>query len=180
MGQQVGLYRVRPEDFPIIKRENSWQTVLRLATGNVEFDGSFMALEFLLQKSELTQETADTLFYPSEVVAPNQLFEEFAFDTDEEANQLLDYYAGRITYTTPSACQALWNALQQVSVDQLSSLYNSRELRDADIYPTVWHDDERENQAFNRRHITQDYAALRHFYEAAATFGEYIIGGVVW
>jgi len=159
--------------FEEIQQANDWQLVARLATNEIGFDGSFQALEYLLIKAGVTEDAASTLFYPSvELVQGKEVHD---IDVDAmDGDELFDYYSNALTYTMPKTVGLLWQAVQAISVEQISSLYNSQELRAKGIYPWNWHDDESENQAFNRRHITQDYQALQKFYEAASHAGDYV------
>ncbi len=173
MGQTLIIYRVPAAHFKQIQQANHWEAVTSVATGEAGFDGSFQALQYLLGKTGVAENLDSLLFYPEIELAQGQQVHDVDFES-MDGEEIFEYYSDAITYTDPETVRLLWQTLQPISVEQLSGLYNSQELVSSKVYPWNWHDNESEDYAFNRRHVTQDYQALREFYEAASRAGEYV------
>jgi hypothetical protein len=171
MSQILNLYRAPAAHFEQIQQANHWEAVTSLATGEIGFQGSEPAIEYLLRKAEIAEDLASTLFYPSVELTQDQYVHDIDFDA-MDGDELFEYYSNALTYTSPETVSLLWQAIQPISVEQISDMYNSLELRENHL--GSWHDNESEDHAYNRRHITQDYQALREFYEAASRAGEYV------
>lgn len=171
MSQILNLYRVAAACFEQIQQANHWEEVTSVATGEIGFQGSEPAIEYLLRKVGVAEYLASTLFYPSVELTQDQYVHDIDFDV-MDGDELFEYYSNALTYTSPETVGLLWQAIQPISVEQISYMYNSFELRENHF--GNWHDNESEEYAYNRRHVTQDYQALRQFYEVASRAGEYI------
>jgi hypothetical protein len=171
MSQILNLFRVPAAHFEQIQQANHWESVTTVATGEIGFQGSEPAIEYLLSKAGVAEEFASALFYPSVELTQGQYIHDIDFDAMDE-DKLFEYYSNALMYTSPETVSLLWRKIQPISVEQISAIYNSLELREKNL--GSWHDNESENQAYNRRHITQDYQTLREFYEAASHAGEYV------
>lgn len=171
MSQILNLYRVSAAHFEQIQQANHWKAVTSVATGEIGFQDSMPAIEYLLHKAGVAEDLASTLFYPSVELIQGQHVHDIDFDA-MDGDELFEYYSNVLTYTSPEMVSLLWQAIQPISVEQIGSLYNSLELRENNF--GSWHDNESEDHAYNRRHLTRDYQALLEFYEAASRAGEYV------
>jgi hypothetical protein len=171
MSQILSIYRVPAAHFEQIQKANHWEAVTSVATGEIGFQGSEPAIEYLLSKAGIAEDLASALIYPSIELTQGQYVHDIDFDAMDE-DELFEYYSNALTYTSLETVNLLWQKIQPISVEQIGAMYNSLELREKNL--GSWHDNESEDHAYNRRHITQDYQALREFYEAASRAGEYV------
>lgn len=171
MSQILNLYRVAAAYFEQIQQANHWEAVTSVATGEIGFQGSEPAIEYILRKAGVSEDLASTLFYPSVELTQGQYVHDIDFDA-MDGDELFEYYSNVLTYTSPETVSLLWKVIEPISVEQISTMYNSLELRENQL--GSWHDNESEDHVYNRRHLTQDYQALRQFYEAASHASEYV------
>jgi hypothetical protein len=173
MSQSTTFYRISKDKFRELEKSGG-EFEISSAKNYVTFEGSFMALEFMLSKdlNDSTAELVSELFNPAQSIGEQNpgiddvdSFEEFDFDD----------MGSSIPYLDAAAISSIHAFLDQVSTEDIESLYDAEELNSNGIYPEVWHNDNSPEQAFNLRQVSQDFEALRSIVRKAAEEGDYLV-----
>jgi hypothetical protein len=158
MSQSTTFYRISKDKFRELETSGG-EFEISSAKNYVTFEGSFMALEFILSKDrdDPTAELVSELFNPGQSIGEQNPgiddfdFEEFDFDDMRSS----------IPYLDVAAISSIHAFLDQVSTEDIESLYDAEELNSNGIYPELWRNDNSPEQAFNLRHVSQDFEELR-------------------
>lgn len=175
MSQSATLYPISQESFAIIEKAKGKNVRPFDYTSEYEtFQGTFMGLEFVLSKDrdKATISLIEEIFNPKKTVGQadtNNL--DFSKLSQDELESLTDF----ISYLSPEKVEKINNILTKISEQEVADKYNSEELNTNEIYPWCWHDDESEDQAFNKKHLLQDFKLLKDFFNKAASNKNYIL-----
>lgn len=136
------------------------------------FQGSSMGLEYVLSKDR----DALTISLIAKVFNPEQFLNlpDFEHLTPEEQFELYENN-NFIPYLDTVVIAELDAFLNTVSEAEIQSKYDSKELNANGIYPRVWHDNNAYDQAYNKRHILEDFQELKAIIKNAHTAGDFII-----
>jgi hypothetical protein len=172
MSQSATLYRISQDTFKQLdKPDNKQKFDINSAKSYSIFQGSFMALEYILSKgqSNSTTELVTEIFNPK-----HSLGERF-FESLSPEEQLEFYESGLfIPYLNPSTISQLNDLIEKIPSLNISSKYNAKELNDNGIYPRVWHNDNSPDQAYNERQVLEDFEELKTLIKQASTEQDYI------
>ena len=75
----------------------------------------------------------------------------------------------------PSMITKIGRLIKDFAEKDIHSRYNSKELNDNDIYPSNWHNVNSEDQAFNLRHLIEDFRELNKIFNQAIISKDYIL-----
>jgi len=88
--------------------------------------------------------------------------------TEIDPDQDMGY--GPATYTTAEQTRDIYNAIKDLSKDELSANYDPNRMTEEGVYPDIWQDDE------NALEYLLDYFDdLKNFYKKAAERGEAVV-----
>ena len=172
MSQSTTLFRLSKDKFSELENSGGNSFEPSWAKNYITLQGSFMALEFILSKDQddSTIEQIQELFSPSQQIGGQNIgiddldsFEEFDFDETP------------ISYLDAATIGGIHNTLDKISTAEIESLYDADELNSNGIYPEVWQDGDSKDQAFNFRHVSDDFAELKSIIKKAAEEGDYIV-----
>ena len=174
MSQSATLYRVSQDSFGQLERSNNKKAfnIPSISKSYTTFQGSFMALEFILSKGQ----EVSTIEIISEIFNPKQSMVEQGFEGMTPSEQM-EFYAdgGFIHYLDKSKVSNINHLLEKISESDIHELYDSKELNDNGIYPDVWHDNNSLDQAFNERQILEDTTELKNIFKLADKDKDYIL-----
>jgi hypothetical protein len=172
MSQSATLYRISKDTFnQLDKPDNKQKFDINSAKSYSIFQGSFMALEYILSKGQNNSitELVNEIFNPK-LALGGQIFESL---TPEE--QFEFYESGLfIPYLDTSTISQLNDFISEILSLDISSKYDAKELNDNGIYPRVWHNDISPDQAYNERQILEDFEELKNIIKQADTEKDYI------
>jgi hypothetical protein len=178
MGQAATLCRISSEKFiELQKMDNKVHfNPFPNSKPSPTFEGSFMALEFILSKGRQSFEVE----LIAEIFNPKSMFGGYSgllnCETDDEIEAFLmsdDNYC--IPYIDKNKIDQINQVLNGINEIDIYNNYDSQELNENGIYPRVWHDDNSENLAFNRRQILTDFAELKTVFQEAHREKDYIL-----
>jgi hypothetical protein len=170
MSQSASLYPITPSEFEVLKQETDLDQLPDMSSRAEVFEQNFEGLNFLLAKFFEGNDTAliGEIFSPTEFLGKEIDYTTIDFDVDfDEIEQPLFYIA-------PAKVTAINTLLATVNDDKFASRYNADELNANDIYPAVWHNDESDDKAFNKRHLEEGLRYLKELFKEAAANGNYI------
>jgi hypothetical protein len=173
MSQSATLYRVSQDFFEQLNNQGHKQKFdVDAAKSYSVFQGSFMALEFILSKGQdkSIAELVNEMFFPKQSIGDQQI------DSLTPEEQFEFYESGFfIPYLDISTISKLNNFIANISQTDIGSRYDAKELNDNGIYPGVWHNDDSPDQAYNERHILEDFNELKSIIKQADTEKDYIL-----
>lgn len=177
MSQTATLYRISKETFRSLQEAEREGPVAfpEDIKEDQEFQGSFMALEFLLSKDTdmVSAALVRQIFNPDTTLGDPGIGDPSA----EELEQLFEHYeSGQwIPYLDPERIAAIGSLLDAVTEQLIDARYDAAALNREGIYPGIWHNDNNPGKAFNKRHVLEDLAMLKAFFTDAASDGDYIL-----
>lgn len=175
MSQSATLYSVIPEKFLEVEKANGKKVKpLQLTDEYICIQGSFDAIVFILSKgrTQLQQALISEIFAPKAGIGGTDISTiDFASIEEEELWNLMDC----VEYLSPDKVQAVSTLLETITEQEVSNSYNAQELNTNGIYPEVWHDDNSEDQAYNKRHVLEDFTELKFFFQKAAMCQNFVL-----
>lgn len=173
MGQSATLYRIANSTF--VQSENPDIDVsfyISSAKSDATFEGSFMGIEYVLSKGlhHSDKELLSEIFNPTKLIGG----EDVESLPIEEQFELYEN-GGIIPYLDPFTISKINRLLSEMSEAAVDLNYNAKELNKNGIYPEVWHDDNSADQAFNKRHLSEDFIELKTIISQAHQEQDYII-----
>ncbi len=171
MGQSSTFYEIKKTDFDKIKDKPSLFKISETESLETLEQNAF-GIEFILKKilDSKHHGTVEQIFCPKDFLGEKPDYENIDFNQvvlDELADNSIGYIA-------PDKIAEIDNLLQTLTVNGLEKNYNSSELNSNGIYPEVWHDDESNNQAFNKRHIVEGIEQLKAIFGRAKRNRNYL------
>jgi Domain of unknown function (DUF1877) len=173
MSQSATFYRVSQDTFRQLENSNNKQHFdISSAKDYTTLQGSFMALEYILSKAQDLSaiELINELFDPKQSLDGPDL-ESLTLE------KKMEFYenGGVIHYLDNATISKLSGLLDKFSELDIHSKYDSDELNNNRIYPEVWHNDNSPDQAYNERHILDDFVQLKKIIKQAADDIDYIL-----
>lgn len=171
MSQSTTLYRISKDKFNELETSGGSSFEPSWAKNYITLQGSFMALEFILSKDQddSTLEQIQELFSPAQSIG-----DQIGID-DLDSFEEFDFDAMPIPYIDTETIGNIHKALDKISTAEIESLYDADELNSNGIYPEIWQDDDSQDQAFNFRHVSDDFTELKSIIKKAAEEGDYIV-----
>ena len=170
MSQSATLYPITPSEFELLKQEADLDQLQDVSTRAEIFEQNFEGLQFLLAKffkgNELT--VINEIFSPSEFLGEEIDYTAIEFEDD------FDEVEEPLFYVSPEKVKVINALLVTVDDDKFLSLYNADELNANEVYPESWHNDEADDQLFNKRHLEEGLRYLKELFREAAANGKYI------
>ena len=170
MSQSATLYPITPSEFELLKQEADLDQLQDVSTRAEIFEQNFEGLQFLLAKffkgNDLT--VINEIFSPSEFLGEEIDYTAIEFEDD------FDEVEEPLFYVSPEKVKAINALLVMVDDDKFLSLYNADELNANEIYPESWHNDEADDQLFNKRHLEEGLRYLKELFREADANGNYI------
>ena len=171
MGQSSTFYEIKETDFNKIKDEPSLFNISETESLETLEQNAF-GIEFILKKmlDSKHHEIVEELFYPKVYLGKKPDYGNMDFD-----QVILDEFEDNsIGFLTPNQILLMDNLLRSITANGLEKSYNSSELNSNRIYPEVWHDNELNDQAFNKTHIAEGIEQLKSILDRAKRNGNYI------
>lgn len=142
-----------------------------MGKGYYTFQGSFLGLEYVLCKGK-DSETIDMIL---EIFNPQQQLIGKDFD-NFSVDERFDFYMNSrfASYLDKLEVSRIHELLDSFSESDITAVYNAQELNDKNIYPEVWHNGNSSEQAFNQRHIVEDFNQLKLLLAQANKDKDYI------
>lgn len=173
MSQSATLYSVSQEIFEHLEKLNGEQSFDPSAAKNYEtFDGSFIALEYILTQGQddPTVKLASEIFNPSKSLGAHNI------ETLTPEEQFEAYDSGIIMpYIDNGTISKISMFLNQFSSSDISLKYDADKLNREGIYPTVWHNNNANDLAFNQNHILEDFEKLKAIFNQSDKEKDYIL-----
>ncbi|MFD1293858.1 DUF1877 family protein [Lutibacter holmesii] len=171
MGQSSTLYEIDKLNFEKVKKDTSLFKS-DLSKSYTIFEQNFFGLEFILKKTidkKLT-EKIDQIFNPKCYLGEPVDYENIDF-SQIDFSEIED---NSIYYLNPELIKEINVILNAISNSEFIMNYNSVELNKNRIYPEVWHDDESDDQVFNKKHIAEGIEQLKSILDRAEKSENYI------
>lgn len=175
MSQSAVLYRISVASFKKLERSEQKCVfdIPSIAKSNTIFQGSFMALEFILSKGRHDTETIKLIreiFNPTKHICDKEL----SNLSPEEYFELFE--SGEfISYLDLLTVSKISSILESYSKQDLQLKYDAKELNENCIYPQIWHNDNSPGYVYNLRHILDDFNELKTIFKQAAMEHDYIL-----
>jgi len=172
MSQTATLYRISQDVFKKLSNPDVKQKFdIDSAKDHSIFQGSFMALEYILSKGQ----GDSTVEFIKEIFNPKHSLGEQDLETMSPEEEFNFYESGFfIPFLETSTISDISKILAAISPEDISSKYHAKELNDNNIYPGVWHNDNSPDQAYNRQHILEDFEELKKIIRQAEIEQDYI------
>ena len=170
MSQSASLYPISPAEFELLKLEADLEHLPDVSTRAEIFEQNFEGLQFLLAKffKGADLEVISEIFSPTEFLGDEIDYTAIEFDED------FDEVEEPLFYVSPDKVKAINILLATVEEDKFLNLYNADELNANEVYPEAWHNDEADDQLFNKRHLEEGLRYLKELFKEAAANGNYI------
>jgi len=172
MSQSTNLYMISKLDFEeFSKNPESYNLVFDDCNSSV-FDQNFEGLYFLFSSFYKDQlpEFLEKLFYPKDYIGEAIDYGTIDFDDfDALPESKAIYYLDSLTV------KEIAKALKTIKKEALLEFYNADKFNANDVYPHAWHNDESENQAFNKRHLKEGLELLEKTFTNANIEDNYIL-----
>jgi len=169
MSQSATLYPITPSEFKLLKQEANLDQLPDVSTRAEIFEQNFEGLQFLFGKF-----FKDDLAVVDEIFSPTEFLGEEIDYTAIEFEDDFDEVEQPLFYVSPEKVKAINALLVTVDDNKFLSLYNADELNANEVYPESWHDDESDDQLFNKRHLAEGLRYLKELFNEAAANGNYI------
>lgn len=171
MGQSSTLYEINKSDFSKIKHNTSLFRP-NMAESYEIFEQNFSGIEFILKKviDKRLTEKINEIFKPKLYLGTPIDYEKIDFTKID----FLEIEDKSINYLSPELIKEINSVLGTISTSEFIDKYDSIELNKNGIYPEVWHDDESDDKAFNKRHIAEGIEQLKSVLNRTEKNGNYI------
>lgn len=172
MSQSLNLYQISKANFEEFSKNHESFNLDFSEYNSSIFDQNFEGLIFLFSSYYFDQlpKSLEELFYPQDFIGEYVNFSEIDFDTIEDFPESTSIY-----FLNPVVIKEINSVLENIQNDKILDFYSADLFNTYDIYPTVWHDDESENKAFNKRHLKEGLVLLKHTISQASINENYIL-----
>jgi Domain of unknown function (DUF1877) len=175
MSQSATLYRISQDSFNELRNLDIKEdpNIGAMAKDYSLFQGSFIGLAYILSKGRntATTELVNEIFNPTQSLR-GEYFEGL---TEEEKLEFFEKGGDFIQFLDIDIVSKINSLLRNISEEDIRSRYDARQLNDNGIYPEVWHNDNSPNQAYNERHIVEDFKELKSIIDKADNDKDYIL-----
>jgi len=173
MSQSATLYRISQYNFEQLERSHGNKHFeIGSSKSYATFQGSFMGLEFILAKKRDTS----TIDLVNEIFNPKNVLGQQEFDSLLPEEKFEFYENGKlIPYLNTATIARLNDFLNKVSETDIHLNYDAKELNANGIYPGVWHNDNSENMAYNKRDILEGLIDLKAIVSQAEKEKDFIL-----
>lgn len=183
MSQSATFYPIDSNDFATIKRNPNNLALLSDRDNYVSFQGTHEGLRFVLSKGLREHESnlVNEIFYPSiyigeiaqTVFSDTGKAQAFTHMADGEENDVFDREP--ILYHDPEKVKQIAILLNNISSERLSTQFDPEELNREGIYPLCWSSSQDADQAYNERHLLEDYQNLKELFDNAGVTNSYLL-----
>jgi hypothetical protein len=178
MGQSATLYGIDKKKFQKIVDNPDSLNLDKLAKYSETFVKSFEGLRFVLSKGrdKNVVELVDKIFYPRTFIGEEVDFENRDF---ENLPTDFDFESKAVYYNDPIMISNIASFLDTLSIEDFANQFDPDELNREDIYPgDIWNRHTEINQAFNVRHMTEEYKNLKDLFNKLRTNNDYVLSFV--
>ena len=170
----VTLYIVSNTAFELLENLPDKTKVPAMAHSSESIEQIHEGLEFLLEHFFVGEDKQliHEIFSPEEFIGES--FDENPFESPTP-DEFDDFLAKAIYYLDPEKIARIDYLLSELDQTTVLNTYNSKEFNNNGVYPEVWHDDESENQFFNRSHLKIALESLTDFFAKAISNDDHII-----
>lgn len=172
MSQSLNLYQISKANFQEFSRNHESFHFDFSDDNSSIFDQNFEGLIFLFSSyyNDQLPQHLEKLFYPQDFIGDPVDFNEIDFDAVEDFPESTSIY-----FLNPETIKEINAILEKIKNDEILEFYNAENFNLNDVYPAVWHHDENENQAFNKRHLREGLKLLKHTISQASSNENYIL-----
>lgn len=118
------------------------------------------------------REIIQEVFYSTDSIGESIDFDSIDFDNIKDESIFQETL---ISYLTPKRVKLLTEILNRIDKEYFLSQYNSAELNENRIYPSVWNDEVTPNSAFNKLHLEEGFDSLKALFNDATKYESYIL-----
>ncbi|MBN9482154.1 MAG: hypothetical protein BGO70_16415 [Bacteroidetes bacterium 43-93] len=162
------------QDFIASPEKVGWANIAAVAKNNIEVQGSFLALEYLLSKGLPT----DDQQLIREIFSPDATLGE-PLDDDDYARIFELLESGKsIPYISQQRVGLIYSLLDKITPADVAERYNADELNQEEIYPSIWHNDNAPDKSFNKQHLLTDFELIKNLFATAVQTGDSIVSVV--
>lgn len=156
MGQMIVLHEVNSIIVQKL-REEPLDFSYKMSESVQEFNKNFDGLIFVLKKvtDQDQHNLLEEIFYPQESLTN---LAEIEFSPNDMEN--FESWEDPIFWINSQKVIEINELLEKVSKRDLLGNYDAEELNQNQIYPSIWHYDERVNKCFNKRDIEKGFENL--------------------
>lgn len=184
MSQSATLYPIDSNDFLAIQSNTGHLDIPKERENYVTFHGTHEGLRFILSKGQEAQTVAlvNEIFYPATCIGEVSQYAgassdeeayEFTSLTDDERYE--DFDREPILYLDQAKVKQIALLLNSVSIEQFSSRFDAGELNRENIYPLCWNAGKDAGDAYNERHIVNDFQNLKELFNRAQETNSYLL-----
>jgi hypothetical protein len=178
MGQSATLYGIDKISFQKIVDNPHSLDLDNLAKYSETFVKSFEGLRFVLSKGrdKNVVELVDKIFYPRTFIGEEVDFGNLDF---ENLPTDFDFENKAVYFNDPTMISNIASFLDTLSIEDFANQFDPDELNREGIYPgDIWNRHNEVNQAFNVRHMTEEYKNLKAFFNKLRTNKDYVLSFV--
>jgi len=172
MSQSVNLYQISKNNFEEFSKNYEYFNFDFSENDSSIFDQNFEGLIYLFSSyyNQQLPESLDKFFYPQNFIGKEIDFSEIDFDNFEDFPESTSTY-----FIDPTTIGQVNSILVTIENNKILDFYNADNFNLNDIYPGVWHNDESEDQAFNKKHLEEGLQLLKETIFQANTNENYIL-----
>jgi hypothetical protein len=172
MSHSVNLHRLSRAEFEkLSSNKETYKFNFSDETSSV-FDQNFEGLRFLFLTYYQNHLPAvlEKIFSPEEYIGEEIDYNDFDFSS---LNDILT--ATPLYFISPNSAAEADEELRRVDNLKLLRGFDAAHFNANDVYPKIWHHNETEDEAFNRRHLEEGLDLLRQTISTARETDSYII-----
>ncbi|KUJ60736.1 hypothetical protein AR687_17075 [Flavobacteriaceae bacterium CRH] len=172
MSQSVNLYQISKKNFEEFSNNHESFDFNFSENNSSIFDQNFEGLLYLFSTyyDQQLPESLEKLFFPKDFIGKDIDFNEIDFDNIEDFPE-----STSISFINPTTISEVNTFLHTIENDKILASYNADDFNLNNIYPGVWHNDESEDQAFNKRHLAEGLQLLKETISQASNNENYIL-----
>lgn len=172
MSLSVNLYQINKTNFnEFSKNYESYNLEFNENNCSI-FEQNYEGLIFLFSTyyNQELPESLEKLFYPQDFIGQEIDFSTIDFDNMEDFPESTSTH-----YLNPDDIIEINETLNTIDNESILNFYDADNFNANDIYPSVWHNDESEDQAFNKRHLEEGLQLLKETISKAKENQNYIL-----
>ncbi|MBE8726109.1 DUF1877 family protein [Flavobacterium hungaricum] len=172
MSQSLNLYQINKSNFEELSKNYQSYNLDFSDHNSSIFEQNYEGLIFLFSTyyNQELPESLEKLFYPQDFIGEEMNISDIDFDNIDDFPEASSTY-----YLNPETIKEIDTILNSIENDIILSFYDADNFNANDIYPNAWHNDESEDQAFNKRHLEEGLQLLKETISKAKKNQNYIL-----
>jgi hypothetical protein len=172
MSQSINLYQISKDNFEVFSIDSESFDYDFNENNSSVFDKNFEGLIylFLCYYDQKLPESLEKLFYPQDFIGEEVDYNNIDFENIEDFPESIAIY-----YLNPTIIKEIKTVLDTIENNKILDFYNADDFNNNGIYPEVWHTDENEDLAFNKRDLEEGLQLLKETISHAYHNGNYIL-----